>query len=173
MPCSVKLEFEMALRGKHTSYEPRRSRGYPNDLHLRMVYQREALQLSFEAIGNNLGVDPSTVCRTVGLFLRTGKVDKKKYNADNLPRKLTDNINFFIMHTVLDKPGIMLAEIQDEVLKLHNIELAPSTICKFLHSEDFSRQRMRISAIQRDEALRASFANELLCSCFLMKLNIK
>ena len=65
------------------------------------------------------------------------------------------------MHIVLDKPGIMLAEIQDEVLKLHNIELAPSTICKFLHSEDFSRQRMRISAIRRDEVLRASFAYEL------------
>ena len=60
-----------------------------------MVYQREALQLSYEAIGNNLG---STVCRTVGLFLSIGKVDKKKYNADNLPRKLTDNIIFYHAH---------------------------------------------------------------------------
>ena len=57
----------------------------------------------------------------------------------------------------------MLAEIQDEVLKLHGMELVLPTICKFLHrsSQNFSRQRMRISAIQRDEALRASFANEL------------
>ena len=64
------------------------------------------------------------------------------------------------MHIVLDKPEIMLQEIQNKVLKLHNM-LALSKICKFLHSEDFSRQRMHVSAIQRDEALRASFANEL------------
>ena len=32
---------------------------------------------------------------------------------------------------------------------------------QFWQSGDFSRQRMRISAIQRDEALRASFVNEL------------
>ena len=40
------------------------------------------------------------------------------------------------MHIVLDKSGIMLQEIKNEVLKLH-MELALSTICKFLHSEDF------------------------------------
>jgi predicted transcriptional regulator len=54
-----------------------------------MVYQREALNLSYEAIGHNLGVDPSTVYRTVNLF-KTGNVDKKQYNTANLPRKLTD-----------------------------------------------------------------------------------
>ena len=156
----VQLEFEFKM-AKRTSYEPRRSWAYPNDLRWRMVYQREALQLSYEEIGRNMGVDPSTVYRTVNLFLSSGRVDKKKYNADNLPRKLTDNIKVFIMHIVLDKPGILLAEIQDEVLNLHGMELALPTICKFLHSQNFSRQRIRISATQRDEALRASFANEL------------
>ena len=55
-----------------------------------MVYQREALQLSYEAIGSNLGVDPSTVCRTVSLYLSIVKVDKKKYCAENLPMKLAN-----------------------------------------------------------------------------------
>ena len=151
----------MAERSTRTSYEPRRTWAYLNNLRWRMVYQRETLQLSYEAIGSNLGVDPSTVCRTVSLFLSTSKVDKKKYCADNLPRKLTDNIKCFIMHIVLDNPGIMLQEIQNKVLKQHNVELARSTICKFLHSEDFSRQRMLVTARQRDEALRASFADEL------------
>ena len=96
----------MAMQGKRTNYEPRRSWAYPNDLRWSMVYQREALQLSYEVIGSNFGVDPSTVYRTVNLFLSSGRVDKKKYNADNLPRKLTDNIKDFIMHIVLDKPGI-------------------------------------------------------------------
>ena len=148
-------------RGKRTSYEPKRCNAYPADLRWRMVYQREALNLPYEVIGHNLGVDQSTVYRTVKLFMDTGSVDKKQYRSDNLPRKLTDQVQFFIMHLVLDKPGIMLKEIQNEVLQIMNVELALSTICKFLHNQNFSRQKMQIRATQRDEVLRASFVNEL------------
>ena len=98
---------------------------------------------------------------TVNLFLKTGSVDKKQYNTANLPRKLTDQVQFFIMHTVLDKPGIMLVEIQKEVMQVMNVELAQSTICQFLHNYKFSRQKMQVTAKQRDEVLRASFASEL------------
>ena len=41
------------------------------------------------------------------------------------------------------------------------VDLAESTICQFLHTQNFSRQKMRITATQRDEALRALFASEL------------
>ena len=116
-----------------------------------MVCQREALNLSYEAVGHNLGVDPSTVNRTVNFFLKTGNVDKKKYNTANLPRKLTDQVQFFIM----------LAKIQNEVMQVMNVELAQSTTCKFLHNYKFSRQKMQMTAKQRDEVLRASFASEL------------
>ena len=153
--------FEMATGGKHTSYEPKRCKAYSSDLRWRMVYQRQCLGLTYEAIGTNLGVDQSTVHRTVNLFLSTGNVEKKKYDPNNLPRKLTDEIQFFIMHLVLDQPGIMLAEIQDEVLKVTNVELAQSTICQFLHRHNFSRQNMHITATQRDEVLRLHFAGEL------------
>ena len=74
-------------RGKRTSYEPKRCNAYPADLRWRMVYQREALNLPYEVIGHNLGVDQSTVYRTVKLFMDTGSVDKKQYRSDNLPRK--------------------------------------------------------------------------------------
>ena len=36
---------------------------------------------------------------------------------------------------MLEKPGIMLAEIQDEVFKLYNEELALFIICKLLHMQ--------------------------------------
>lgn len=143
------------------SYEPKRCTAYPTDLRWRMVYQREALNLSYEAIGHNLGVDPSTVYRTVNLYLKTGNVDKKQYNTANLPRKLTDQVQFFIMHIMLDKPGIMLAEIQKEVMQVMQMELAQSTICKFLHNHKFSRQKMQMKAKQRDEVLCACYASEL------------
>ena len=80
-----------------TTYELRRTWAYSNDLCWHVVYKWEALQLSYKAIGSNLGVDPSTVCRTESLYLSTGKVDKKKC-AENLPRKLIDNIKCFNAH---------------------------------------------------------------------------
>ena len=98
--CGRDFAFEMAfarMDGKQTSYEPTRLWAYPSNLRWHMVYQREVLQLSFELIGRNLGVDPSTVYRTVTLFVKSGKVDKKKYDGGNLPRKLTDNI-FYHTH---------------------------------------------------------------------------
>ena len=73
-----------------------------------MVYEREALGLTYNSIRANLQVDPSTVYRTVQLFPNTGTVDKK-YNPDNLPRKLNDVIQLLILQLVLDRPGIILA----------------------------------------------------------------
>ena len=71
--------------GMHARYEPKCCTAYPTNLHWRMVCQREALNLSYETIGLNLGVDPSTGYRSVNLFLKTGNVDKKQYNTANLP----------------------------------------------------------------------------------------
>ena len=137
----------MALGGWHASYKPKRCTAYPTDLRWCMVYQREALNLLW-SYRPQLGRGPIQ-CTELWLFLKTGNVDKKQYNAANLPRKLTDQVQFFIMHTVLDKPGIMLAEIQKEVLQVMNVELSQSTICKFFHSYKFSRQEMQITAKQR------------------------
>jgi hypothetical protein len=47
------------------------------------------------------------------------------------------------MHTVLDKPGIMLTEIQKEAMQVMNVELAQSTICKFLHITNLAGKRCR------------------------------
>ena len=144
-----------------SSCEPKRCSAYAQDLRWRMVYERQVLGLTYHNIGANLHVDPSTVYRTVQHFLNTGTVDKKKYNSDNLPRKLNDVIQLLILQLVLDRPGIILREIQDEVMEVAGVDLAESTICQFLHTQNFSRQKMRITATQRDEALRAVFASEL------------
>ena len=56
------------------SIEPGRSRVYSNDISWRMVYQRCGLGLSYKQFGEQLNVDPSTVCRTVQLFEETETV---------------------------------------------------------------------------------------------------
>ena len=148
----------MAVR---TTCEPTRSSAYPDDLRWRMVYQHEALDLTYEAIAANLNVDSSTVSRTVQLFRRTGHVSKKSYDTSNLPRDLTDTVQLIILQIVLERPGILLHEIQAEIDHTTGTHLAPSTICHFLHNSGFSRQRMRIVATQRDDSLRAMFASEV------------
>ncbi len=144
-----------------TSYEPRRSSAYSDDLRWRMVYQRLALGYTCKRVATNLGVDPSTICRTVQLFERTGSVQKKEYNRSNVPRKLTDVVQFLILQLVLERPGIYLHEIQAEVKRTTDLDLAPSTLCQFLHAQDFSRQKMKLIATQRDETLRSTFASEV------------
>ena len=54
-----------------------------------------------------------------------------------------------------------LRKIQAEVKEVAGMDLAESTICQFLHTQNFSRQKMCITATQRDKVLRALFASEL------------
>ena len=141
--------------------EPKRCNAYSDDLRWRMIYQRCALGLTYETIATSLCVDKATVSRTVDLFERTGGVMKKAYDGVNLPRKLTDTVQFIILHLVLERPGILLREIQAEIKYLAGQELAASTICRFLHRQGFSRQKMQLIAFQRDEALRLTYATEV------------
>ena len=86
--------------------------------------------LTFKTIASNVGVDPSTVHRAVELFLSTVNIEKKKYDASNLKRKLTDDVKCFIIHVVHNNPGIMLHEIQKEVDDAFSTDMSVDTICK-------------------------------------------
>ena len=144
-----------------TSYEPQRSSSYSKDLRWRMVYQRLGLGLTFKTIGNNLGVDSSTVHRAVERYLSTGDLEKKKYDASGLKRKLTDEMKYFIIHVVLDNPGIMLHEVQKEINDAFTTDVSEGTICKALHQLNFCRKKMRIAATQQDDLLRSMFISEV------------
>ena len=79
------------------SCEPRRASAYSKDLRFRMIWQREALGLTYSQIAANLGVDKSTVQRTVTLFKSTGSLKKRPYPKEKVRRKLSslaENIHF-------------------------------------------------------------------------------
>ena len=107
-------------------------------------------------IAGNLAVDESTVARTVRLFCETGDVATKQHPSDT-NRKLTEPAQLFILNLVLQKPGIYLHEIQDEVREMLMLEISLATICTFLHSSGFTRQRLRTVAIQQDTFLRQKY----------------
>ena len=140
-----------------TSYEPERTSAYSEDLRWRMVWQREALQYGYDNIGSNLGVDRSTVIRTVALFRATGTVSKKEYPKERAARELTTPAQLFVLNLVVQRPGIYLHEIQEELEEFVMVSVSLSTICRFLHTSGFTRQRLRTVALQQDSFLRQQF----------------
>ena len=47
-------------------------------------------------------------------------MSKKTYEGNNVMKKVTEELKYFPIHNVLDNPGIMLCEIQKEILTTYN-----------------------------------------------------
>ncbi len=148
--------FELNKMSKH-SCEPARSSAYSEDLRWKIVWQREGLELTLDEVAANLCVYVSTVHRVVKHFSTSGTVGKKSYSSINRPTKLTKPVQLTILHLVLEKPGIYLWEIQQELQWLYALDIAPSTICMFLKT----RKKMQLVALQRNEELRATFMSDV------------
>ena len=95
------------------------------------VSERE--KRTYDSIAQNVGVDVSTVWRTVKLFQETGSVEKLPYPKEKAYRDLTDAAKFVLLREVLEHPGIYLNEVQDELLCATGVEISISTICRFLN----------------------------------------
>ena len=127
------------------SCESNKSSAYGEDLRWRIVWQKEALGYSDVVIAQNLNIDKSTVYRILQLFFNTETVSKRQYPKD---RKLTDPAQLLVLHLAIERPGIKLQEIQEELLNLLLVDIHVSNICRFLHQSGFTRQKLRIAATQ-------------------------
>ena len=58
---------------------------------------------------------------------------------------------------MLQKPGVLLSEIQNELTSVLAVDVDVSTICRFLQASGFTRQKLQYVALQRDEFLRQKF----------------
>ena len=143
------------------SCESNRSSAYGEDLRWRIVWQKEALGYSDIVIARNLNIDKSTVYRILQLYFNTGTVSKRQYPKDKSTRKLTDPAQLLVLHLAIERPGIKLQEIQEELLNLLLVDIHVSNICRFLHQSGFTRQKLRIAATQRDEVLRQQYITEV------------
>ena len=115
--------------------------------------------MSNRDIAVNLGVDSTTVWRTVKLFRETGDVHQK--TPPGAIKKLTPVTEFIIVTEVLKHPGIMLHELQVMLIEQAGVAVSLSTICRFLHRIGFSRQKLRIVPLQRDDFLRTQYASDV------------
>ena len=83
---------------------------------LQSSIQREGMGLSFDKIATDLNIDQSTARRIFSLFSATGSVTKKSYDKANLPRKVTNVVQCFILQLVFAVgPVITLREIKSNV----------------------------------------------------------
>ena len=140
-----------------TSCESRRTQAYSPDLRWRMIYQSLMLNKSSREIAQNLNVDQSTVSRTVKLFNEEGHVNKKSYPGNKGTRKLTQIDQLIILELVIDRPGIYLHELQQELFEETGTEIDSSTICRFLGKSGFTKQKMVLAAKQQCEFMRAQY----------------
>ena len=143
------------------SCESNRTCAYNADLRWRMVYQVQTLNKTYQEVGECLNVDPATVYRTNTLFKCTGGVDKKKYPPNKGTQKLTEIDKFLCLELVIDKPGIYLTEIRQELVEQTGTDVNESTICRFLHASGFTRQRMITTATQRSDQLRCEYLSDM------------
>ena len=105
---------------------------------------------------------PLTVCRTVALFDETANVSPREYPSNVGTARLTEMDKSIILELVIEKPGIYLREIQQELESGTGTVVDVSTVCRFLHTSGFSRQKLVITAKQSD-VLQAEHMIDMQC----------
>ena len=95
--------------------------------------------------------------RNVALFRATGTVSKKKYPKERAARELTTPAQLFVLNLVVQRPGIYLQEIKEELEASLMVTVSLSTICRFLQTSGFTHQRLCTIALQQDHFLREQF----------------
>ena len=89
------------------SAEPSRRIPYSVDIRWRVVWQRIAMNLTFQQISTRLNIDPSTAYRVYNLFKITGDVQPKLQKGVIMPeaRKLNNSLELFIVGLIIEQPG--------------------------------------------------------------------
>ena len=136
------------------SCEQNRTVAYCSDIHWTIVYQVIGFGKAHKDIADHLNVDPSTVSRLIARFVQTGEVSKNKYPSNASMTKLTDIGKYFVLELVLDRPGIYLREIKEELFQATGIDVSEGRLCRYLEESGFTRQKMAVTATQRNELLR-------------------
>lgn len=70
-----------------------------------IVWQSQALSLPSITVARYLGMDLSTVKRTISLFENTGQVRKRAYPARRVFSVIKEPVQLYILHTLLYRPG--------------------------------------------------------------------
>ena len=123
------------------------------------MWQRIAMDLSFQQISRRLNIDPSTAFRIYNLFKITGDVQPKlkKGVRRKEARIMDESLELFVIGLIIEKPGLYLSEICESVFQSSGVSISESTICKMFKRYGFTRKKMKSVALQRSAHLRGKF----------------
>ena len=82
-------------------------------------------------------------------FQITGDVQPYKHHGP--PLLLGEFEQMMMFRTILDKPGIYLSKIQNELMRIFGVYVCVSTICRTLKIMGCTRQTMHRVALQRSD----------------------
>lgn len=115
-------------------------------------------------ISSNLNVDRSTVQQVTSSFRVSGTVSKKTYpTGDHVKpnKKLSSSVKRYILHYVLQNPSSYLWELQMELKTSLHLEISLTALSRVLKENNFSRQKLRLIARQRNERKRQEFVSDM------------
>ena len=139
--------------------EPGRHKSYSEDLRWRIVYQRHLMGLNYREISQNLTVSVSTVARIVDRFELTREVTRSVKPATECI--LHEHKVFVLMQIVLERPIVYLHELQRALAQTTGMFVSEATICRTLKHFGFSRKKMKYTALQRSDLIRAEYQAEI------------
>lgn len=104
-------------------------------------------------------VGKSTVERLVNRYKRTGDVVSVQ-DKHGPSHKLSDQEEL-VLQLFLDKPGIYLREVQQELLDITGTWISCATLCRAAQRFGLSRQKMRNIAMMRSDILRGEYLADI------------
>ena len=129
---------------------------YSLDLRWRIVWAHLAHKKSYAEIAALFNVSERTIRRYVARFQITGDVEPSKRRHGPV-LLLGEFEQMLLLRMILDKPGIYLHEIRQELMRKFGVYVCVSTICRTLKIMGCTRQAMHRVALQRSDEERARF----------------
>ena len=142
------------------SAEPNHKAPYSSDLRWRIVWQKFGMELTYRRIAQNLSVSVGTVHNVLKLFEQTAEVSAKIPERDGT-RKIDDSGELLIVGLLMENPSLYLGEICQEVQGTLGIQVSPSTVCRIIHRNGFTRKKIQQVATQRSTEFRGRFIAEV------------
>ena len=147
---------------KMTSIEPARTKAYSTDIGLRVVWQRCGMGLSFKEIACRLQIGVGTAHRLYKRFVDKGDVAPLERAQRPDSRKLDDLHELFIISLICENATLYLGDICSKIAEVTSVTVSPSTVCRTLARNGYTRKKLQVVAKQRCTVYRGDFMAQAL-----------
>jgi transposase len=135
-------------------------KSYSEDLRWRAVWLALVRGRSCEEIARVLFMCERSVYRYLALFHATGSVHSAMYTSG--PKKvLNDFEQLTVLQSLICRPTSYLREVQNDLLRITGVWVSPSTICRTIKQQGFTRKKVQSIALQRSEQKRIEFMAQI------------